>query len=34
MRYFQVWTLRGGAVIRIENVKGREEALEAVGRQD
>ncbi len=34
MRYFQVWTLRGGAVIRIESVKGREEALEAVGRQD
>ena len=34
MRYLQVWTLGGGAVIRIESVKGREEALEAVGRQD
>ena len=34
MRYFQVWTFRGGAVIRIESVKGREEALEAVRRQD
>ena len=34
MRYFQVWTLRGGAVIRIENIREREEALEAVGRQD
>jgi ketosteroid isomerase-like protein len=34
MRYFQVWTLRGGSVIRIENVMEREEALEAVGRRD
>ena len=34
MRYFQVWTLRGGAVIRIESVKERQEALEAVGRRD
>ena len=34
MRYFQVWTLRGGAVIRIESIKEREEALEAVGRRD
>jgi ketosteroid isomerase-like protein len=34
MRYFQVWTLRGGAVIRIESIKGREEALGAVGRQE
>ena len=34
MRYFQVWTLRGGAVIRIESVQGREEALQAVGRQE
>ena len=28
------WILRGGAVIRIESVKGREAALEAVGRQE
>ena len=34
MRYFQVWTLRGGAVIRLESVKEREQALEAVGRRD
>jgi ketosteroid isomerase-like protein len=31
MRYYQAWTLRGGSVIRIESIKGREEALEAVG---
>jgi ketosteroid isomerase-like protein len=31
MRYFQVWTFRGGAVIRIESVREREEALEAAG---
>ncbi len=31
MRYFQVWTFRGGAVIRIENVRERQEALEAAG---
>ena len=31
MRYFQVWTFRGGAVIRIESVKERQEALEAAG---
>jgi ketosteroid isomerase-like protein len=31
MRYFQVWTFRGGAVIRIESVKERDEALEAAG---
>ena len=30
-RYFQVWTLRGGRVIRLEMVREREEALEAVG---
>ena len=34
MRYFQVWTFRGGAVIRLESVRGREEALQAVGLQD
>jgi len=31
MRYFQIWTFRGGRVIRIESVKGRGEALEAAG---
>jgi len=31
MRYFQVWTLRGQSVIRIESISTREEALEAVG---
>jgi ketosteroid isomerase-like protein len=31
MRYFQVWTLRGGAVIRIESIRGREEALAVAG---
>lgn len=34
MRYFQVWTLRGGAVIRIESIKERQQALEAVGHRD
>jgi len=34
MRYFQVWTFRGGAVIRLESVRGREEALQAVGLHD
>ena len=31
MRYYQVWTLRGSSVIRIESIRAREEALEAVG---
>ena len=31
MRYYQVWTFRGGAVIRLESVKGRGEAIRAVG---
>jgi ketosteroid isomerase-like protein len=31
MRYFQVWTFRGGAVIRLESVRERQEALEAAG---
>jgi hypothetical protein len=31
MRYFQVWTFRGGRVIRIESVKHRRDALRAVG---
>jgi ketosteroid isomerase-like protein len=34
MRYYQVWTFRGNSVIRIESVKGREEALEAAGLRD
>ena len=33
MRYFQVWTFRGGAVIRIESVREREEAFKAAGLQ-
>jgi ketosteroid isomerase-like protein len=31
MRYYQVWTFRGGSVIRIESIRGRDEALEAAG---
>jgi len=31
MRYFQVWTFRGGAVIRIESIMERADALAAVG---
>jgi ketosteroid isomerase-like protein len=31
LRYFQIWTFRGDAVIRIESVRAREEALEAAG---
>lgn len=31
LRYFQVWTFRGDAVIRIESIREREEALDAVG---
>jgi ketosteroid isomerase-like protein len=31
MSYFHVWTFRGGAVIRLESVRGREEALDAAG---
>ena len=30
-RYFQVWTLRGGKVIRLENFRERDDALEAAG---
>jgi ketosteroid isomerase-like protein len=30
-RYFQVWTLRDGKVARLENVREREDALEAAG---
>ncbi len=32
--YFQVWTFRGRAVIRLESVREREEALEAVGLRE
>jgi ketosteroid isomerase-like protein len=31
LRYFQVWTFRGDAIIRIESILEREQALEAVG---
>jgi ketosteroid isomerase-like protein len=30
-RYFHVWTFRGGRAIRLETVRERDEALEAVG---
>jgi ketosteroid isomerase-like protein len=33
-RYFQVWTFRGGSVIRIESIRERAEALEAVGLEE
>jgi ketosteroid isomerase-like protein len=31
LRYFHVWSFRGGRVIRFENIRTRREALEAVG---
>jgi ketosteroid isomerase-like protein len=31
MRYFQVWSLRGGVVLRMESIFERSEALEADG---
>ena len=31
MRYFQVWTFRGGSVIRIESIMDRADALAAAG---
>jgi ketosteroid isomerase-like protein len=34
MRYFQVWTFRGGSVIRIESIMERADALEAVGLRE
>jgi ketosteroid isomerase-like protein len=34
MRYYQVWTFRGNTVIRIESVRERSEALEAVGLRE
>lgn len=30
-RYFQVWTFRGASVIRIESIRDRDGALQAVG---
>jgi ketosteroid isomerase-like protein len=34
MRYWQIWTFRGSAVTQIESIKGRSEALDAVGLTD
>jgi ketosteroid isomerase-like protein len=34
IRYYQIWTFRGRSVIRIESVRERAEALEAVGLPD
>ncbi len=34
IRYYQVWTFRGSSLIRIETIREREEALEAVGLRD
>jgi ketosteroid isomerase-like protein len=34
LRYFMVWTFRGDAIIRIESIQGREEALETVGLRE
>ena len=31
MRYYQVWTFRGGSVIRIESIMERRDALDAAG---
>jgi ketosteroid isomerase-like protein len=31
MRYYQVWSFRGDSVIRIESIRERADALEAVG---
>jgi hypothetical protein len=33
-RHYQVWTLRGSSVIRIESIREREEALAAVGLRE
>jgi uncharacterized protein len=33
-RYFQVWSFRGGKVIRFENFRERSEALEAAGLRE
>jgi ketosteroid isomerase-like protein len=34
LRYFQVWTFRGDAIIRIESIREREQALHAVGLRE
>jgi ketosteroid isomerase-like protein len=34
LRYFQLWTFRGGKVIRLENVRERDEAFEVAGLRD
>lgn len=34
MRYFQLWTFRGGSVIRIESIMERADALRAAGLTD
>ena len=34
LRYFQVWTFRGGRAIRLENFRERTQALEAAGLAD
>jgi ketosteroid isomerase-like protein len=33
MRYYQLWTFRGRAVIRLESIRERDEALQAAGLQ-
>jgi ketosteroid isomerase-like protein len=33
LRYYQIWTFRGRAIIRLEGVRTRAEAFEAVGLQ-
>jgi ketosteroid isomerase-like protein len=34
LRYFQVWSFRGSKVIRLDNIRERAEALEAVGLEE
>ena len=34
LRYFMVWTFRGDAVVRLESLLEREQALEAVGLRE
>jgi ketosteroid isomerase-like protein len=34
LRYYQVWSFRGGKVIRLENFRERAEALEAAGLRE
>jgi hypothetical protein len=34
LRYFQVWSFRGGKVIRLEGFRERAEALEAAGLRE